>query len=280
MGILIFLLMFIPIGIIAYVLSPGVYLYIKNSDYRKEKQMKSEKTLNELFDFIPVDCKYMEKAMLKLSEAGIEKTGDFILFLMLTFLCPFTLAVYLLINGYGAGMAVAAGLISISMPGMYISAKINERKKAFTVSAYKLYYFLHSQITSGIKATDAIKGLHEIIDHPLVKKSFVKFVAQYELTLDIEKSLEIIRKSFGGYDCEMLCTSISQCINTGMAGKTMIKMEEIMFSKYFNCLQKDTDSYKTKLLISGILAMVPLIALFIIPMVYEAFEGLKVVLSY
>jgi len=65
-----------------------------------------------------------------------------------------------------------------------------------------------------------------------------------------------------------------------MAGKTLLKMEQVMFSKYFYYLQKDTENYKTKLLISGIFAIAPLIVIFMMPMIYDAITGLNGILDY
>ena len=165
------------------------------------------------------------------------------------------------------------------LPNLYIRSRIAERQKAFLINAYKLYYFLHSQISAGIKSTDAVRGLHAIADHPLIHGTFVRFVAHFELTLNIGESLDIIRKAFKGYDAEMLCVSIRQCVETGTAGKTLLKMEQLMFAKYFYLLQKETTKHKTRLLISGLFAMAPMIILFSLPILYDAVKGFGDVLN-
>jgi hypothetical protein len=167
----------------------------------------------------------------------------------------------------------------ICLPALYLKNRTHYKNRIFVMNAFKLYHFLHSQISSGIKVTDAVKGLYEIVDHPAIQNVLIRFVAQYELTLNITDSLRIIRRSFPGYDCDMLCVSIEQCVNTGMAGRTLLKMEGIMFSKYFNYLQKETESYRTKILISGIFAIVPLVMIFLLPMIYDAFKGFEQILD-
>jgi hypothetical protein len=170
-------------------------------------------------------------------------------------------------------------ILCFILPTIFLGNKIQKRRQAFIFNAYKLYYFLHSQISSGIKVTDAIKGIYEIADHPLIQKTFIQFVAQYELTLNMEESLRILKRSFPGYDCEMLCASILQCVNTGMAGKTLLKMEQMMFSKYFFYLQKDTEKFKVKLIISGVFAIVPLVMIFLLPMVFDSYTAFNAMMQ-
>jgi hypothetical protein len=77
----------------------------------------------------------------------------------------------------------------------------------------------------------------------------------------------------------MLCVSIRQCVETGVAGKTLLKMEQLMFAKYFYLLQKDTARYRTRLLISGLLVMAPLVILFALPIIYEAVSAFGQVMN-
>ncbi len=171
-------------------------------------------------------------------------------------------------------------VLLFSLINLLLQARIKERNRAFTANLYKIYAFLNNQISSGIKATDAVREIHDLVDDPKVREGFVNFTAAYELTLDIDRSLESLHASFGGFECEMLCVSIKQCIETGGAGKTLKKMEDMSFSKHFNLLQAATEKFKSRLLLAGLVSLVPLVIILAAPVIYEAVSGFLQMIEY
>lgn len=276
---IIFILLIIPVTSIIYLTLPKIFLLFTDRDYKEKTGSANEKILFSGFNRLPFPGRFKKKVLSFMNESGIGDTNSWIYWIILTFMLPLLLVVFMIFRGDSKIIIIGITCLCAVLPNIYIKSRIEKRKKAFIINAYKLYYFLHSQISSGIKVTDAIKGLHEIADDPLIHNTFVRFVAQYELTLNIDSSLKILRDSFSGYDCEMLCVSIEQCVNTGMAGRTLLKMEQIMFGKYFFYLQKDTEKYRTKLLISGLFAIIPVLMLFLMPMLFDAMQGFGQIMS-
>lgn len=239
----------------------------------------AKKSLLDYMDKLPLPKKGKEYLIQKIDESGLGDQNTWVYWMGVTFILPFVLFTLLTIQKYTIGIRIMLSILCFVLPNILLGSKIQQRKQAFIINAYKLYYFLHSQISSGIKVTDAIKGIYEIADHPLIQKTFIQFVAQYELTLNMEESLKILRRSFPGYDCDMLCASILQCVNTGMAGKTLLKMEQMMFSKYFFYLQKDTEKFKVKLIVSGVFAIVPLVMIFLLPMIFDSYSAFNALMQ-
>lgn len=269
----------IPASILIYNMLPRLIFLFDKKSSQGISENKVEKNIRSFFSKIPIPNSFKNIIINKIYESGLGNHDTWIYWIGITVLFPIVLYVLLSLQKYSFISKICLCLLCVVLPNVYLTNQIEKRKRAFIINAYKLYYFLHSQISSGIKVTDAIKGLHEIADHPLIQKTFINFVAQYELTLNIEESLQVLRKSFSGYDCEMLCVSIQQCVNTGMAGKTLLKMEQMMFSKYFFYLQKDTEKYKTTLLIAALFAIVPLVMIFLMPVIYDAFKAFKTIIG-
>jgi len=273
------LILIIPIILVVYQMVPKISFRLGKPKYKIVNMNHFNEKIESFFNKIPFPQKIKEHMILKIEEAGIGDSCTWVYWIGITIILPLLLFFMLSLRHNGVGSTLALCSLCFVLPNIYLHGQIEKRKRAFVINVYKLYYFLHSQISSGIKATDAIKGLYEIADHPLIQKIFIKFVAQYELTLNIEESLQVLRKSFSGYDCEMLCVSIQQCINTGMAGKTLLKMEQMMFAKYFFYLQKDTEKFKTKLLISGLFAILPLVMIFLFPMLFDAMKAFETMMK-
>jgi len=272
-------LLLLPMTPMVYMLIPKIISRSGKQKYQNENKNRIAKHFLSYFKHIPFPEKWKEVMIRKMDESGFGDHVTWIYWAGMILLLPIFLFLLLAIRDYAIGTNLACCILCFILPNIFLNSKIEKRKRAFIINAYKLYYFLHSQISSGIKVTDAIKGLYEIADHPLIQRTFIQFVANYELTLNIEESLQILRKSFSGYDCEMLCVSIQQCVNTGMAGKTLLKMEQMMFAKYFFYLQKDTEKFKTKLFVSGIFAITPLIMIFLFPILFDAVKAFEQIMQ-
>ncbi|NTV90110.1 MAG: hypothetical protein HGA22_07090, partial [Clostridiales bacterium] len=80
---------------------------------------------------------------------------------------------------------------------------------------------------------------------------FIRTAAKYELTLDIDESLEEFRENFDAYEAEMLCTALRQGIETGDNSELLARQEDMMFKKYFNYIQAETDNCKNRSLLSA-----------------------------
>jgi hypothetical protein len=121
--------------------------------------------------------------------------------------------------------------------------KINKRLQKHI---YKIYKYLHNQISSGVKVTDALKTAYEAIDDQKLKHVLIRLAARYELTLDLDGALDEFRESFQVHEAEMLCVALKQGVETGDNSELLARQEDLMFKKYFNYIQSETDRCKTR----------------------------------
>lgn len=156
-----------------------------------------------------------------------------------------------------------------------VEDRIRRRKAALERSFYKVYRFVDSQMSAGIKATDAIKGLHESVDDPLIKPALIRFSARYALTLDLEQAMMELRAAHSGKDIETFGTQLRQVLATGLAGRSFLRTEELLFARYFTLLQKQSSAIRNRLLLSAILMILPITMLFLMPLFYEAMGSLS-----
>lgn len=175
-----------------------------------------------------------------------------------------------LLAGINTGQATLTGIVLISLINARISSRIMKRQKAFIKALYKIYRFLDLQVTAGIKITDSLRGLPEAVEDGFVRPILIRFAALYELTLDLDLALEEVRLAFPGLDCELLATHLRQCLQTGEVGRSLARMEELLFARYFNLMQADTRHIRTQLLLTAMLGILPGIALFLYPLLYQA----------
>ena len=135
---------------------------------------------------------------------------------------------------------------------------------------YKIYKYLHNQIISGIKVTDAIKNVYEVIDDKRLKHALIRMAARYELTMDVDAALNELRAVYDNHEAESFCVAIKQGILTGDNSELLARQEDIMFKKYFNYIQSETDSCKTRSLAAAVVFIAIIVIMILIPILFEA----------
>lgn len=153
----------------------------------------------------------------------------------------------------------------------------NKRKISLKLQKYlyKVYKYLHNQISSGVRIPDAIGTVYEVIDDMKLRSIMIRFAAVYELTLDIDKALEEFRMNFDTHEAETLCVVLKQGIETGDNQELLARQEDVMFKKYFNYIQAETDSCKTRSLLSAVMYTAVVVLMIIIPLVNDTTDALN-----
>lgn len=158
-----------------------------------------------------------------------------------------------------------------------IEIVIRRRKRKLETNlqkyGYKIYKYLHNQIASGIKVTDAIKTVYEVIEDKDLKKVLLRLSARYELTLDIDAALEEFITVYDTREGESFCIAIKQGILTGDNQNLLARQEDVMFKKYFNQIQAETDGLKTRSILAAVVFTAIIVMMILIPFFYEAADA-------
>jgi hypothetical protein len=117
--------------------------------------------------------------------------------------------------------------------------------------------------------TDAVKTVYEVVEDRKLKNMFIRMAAIYELTLDIDGALEEFKQNFDVYEAEMLCTALRQGIETGDNRELLARQEDMMFKKYFNYIQSETDSCKNRSLLAASMFTAVIVLKIIIPLIND-----------
>lgn len=196
---------------------------------------------------------------------------------------------YILIK-YGFSTAIfLAGIINMMLPAVKSALNavlwliltevflMTKRKKInliFQKNVYKIYKYLSNQISSGVRATDAIKSMHEVVSDYWLKCILIEAAAQYELTYDIDKSLSSLKDSLTASEADTLCIALKQGVETGDNSNILSKQEEVMFNKYFAFIQSETDKAKIKIALSGVFFTAVLVMMLLVPILIDFEEAI------
>ena len=184
-----------------------------------------------------------------------------------------------LLNNQEISVALLCGTAGICLLNQYIAGQIRQRREAFDKALYRIYRFLDLQISAGIKVNDALRGIPEVIDDPRVKPSLLRFMAVYELTFDLEQAVQEIRLAFSGPDCDLLSAHLKQAMQTGQVGRSLLRMEDLLFTRYFNQLQAEAQRLRQQLLWVAMLGLLPTMIVFLLPLFFSAFQAFQSILA-
>jgi len=168
-------------------------------------------------------------------------------------------------------------LVASAVLPLWIQIELTRKKKYLELklqkNIYKIYKYLHNQISSGIKITDAIKTMYEVIDDIEIKEILVLFAARFELTLDCGSSLEELKSNFDLQEVETLCVALRQGVDTGGNSEMLARQEELMFSKYFNYIQAETDSLRLRSMLAAGFFTAVVVLMIGIPMFHDVLKA-------
>ncbi|MDW7655570.1 MAG: hypothetical protein SCM11_00185 [Bacillota bacterium] len=217
----------------------------------------------------------VDKSRCQLNQAGFTRTVALKIYLLIQCGIPGLILIFGLLSGTQNLQTLAGSVLLAVLVNRMLRRRASERKKAFVRSLYKIYRFLDGQISSGVAATDALRGLSTAVRDPVVYPALVQFTAIYEVTLDSDRAFDVLRRLFHSQDCDLLSVHVHQCLQSGVAGKSMVRMEELLFARTFGLMQEETRRIRTFLTLTVAGGLVPLMILFLYPMLHSAAGALQ-----
>lgn len=216
-----------------------------------------------------------QKARVKMRKAGYKSEYAPLLYLSVRFaLSPVVFVTAFILNYPEITRPLASVILINAVMESVISSGRRKINLRFQKYIYKVYKYLHNQITSGIKPTDAIRSVYEVTDDSELKGILTRLAARYELTLDIDSALEEFRSNFDAHEAETLCVALKQGIETGDNKELLARQEDVMFKKYFNYIQAETDSCRNRSLAAAAVFVAIVVVMIIVPMLKDTGEAI------
>lgn len=222
-----------------------------------------------------------EKAAGRMKKAGYRDRYAVPVYLILKYICPVVFFFALLLacrKGLVSSAIYSAAIyIIVEMVVLSASRKLNMK---FQRNAYRIYKYLSNQISSGVKPYDAIKTVYQIIDDLDIRRILLQLAANYELTSDINYALEDFRTNFDSPEADTLCVALKQGIATGDNQGLLEKQERVMFSKYFNYIQAETDRCRWQSFFAAAMFTLIIVIMILIPLLNQMTEGMNKIFIY
>jgi len=207
------------------------------------------------------------KARIKMKKSGYSGEYAAAVYLFVKYILTALLFLTALLLNYPDIVRPAAMVILLQViVELVVGSEKRKINLKFQKYIYKIYKYLHNQISSGVKVTDAVKTVYEVIDDKQLRSVLIRLAASYELTLDIDSALEDFRGNFDINEAETLCVALKQGLETGDNQELLARQEDVMFKKYFNYIQAETDSCRTRSLLAVAMFTAIVVIMIIVPL--------------
>jgi hypothetical protein len=205
-------------------------------------------------------------------KTGLRKSADIAFYIFLPVLAfPVGIAVAL-ITGYAGSLllCVVPAVISIVL----LKKRRNSEAALFQKNSYRIYKYVLNQISAGVRPSDALVTMYEVIDDKELKNRFSKACAAYSLTYDAVKLADDISEGTSSDEAKNLSMTIRDGLFESRDGDLLERLEQMMFNRYFTYIQKKTDSLKTRCLVTVVLLCMVIVAMILIPTVLDVQRAL------
>lgn len=165
--------------------------------------------------------------------------------------------------------AIIIGLLLLANYSQHKRRVIRKKKKVIGYYGYKIFKFLMNQTSSGIKVSDALQGLYQIVDDKELRRNLIEVSACFGHTADLHQALNLLKSNYNGIEVQTLCVAIEQGIDTGSNYETLIKMEGLLFKKYIYQIQKDTVLRKKRGVLATLYLCIVVVLLVAVPVVMD-----------
>lgn len=190
---------------------------------------------------------FYDRIKVKMKRSGYKGEYAAVIYLLLKFAAPvFLFTVSFIANYPSVKKSLLLALLTFLIVDIVVKIEKKKHNMIFQKHIYKIYKYLHNQISSGVRVTDAVKTVYEVVEDNVLKEILIRLAARFELTLDIDASLDEFRMNFDLHEVETLCVALKQGVITGDNRELLARQEEVMFSKYFNYIQAETDGLRMR----------------------------------
>lgn len=269
-------------GVIVFSIKDKI-AFILNQDYGKGyfgRGSRKYESFKEISEKRMKKTSFFEKEKGKVIRAGFDEDKGVAVYIFIKYFLSVLLGIIGAITNYPD---ILKGLlmffIVFIVSELVVVSEIKRNNRSFQKNAYKVYKFLNNQVSSGIRISEALKNLYIIIDDYNMKKVLIRFSAIYIQTTNIDLALKEFDKYYSTQESESLCICIKQGIASGDSSNLLMRQEEMMFSKYVNYIQMETELQRQKGLICITMLCIIIIIMIGVPLILDMNRAITSIFS-
>lgn len=194
---------------------------------------------------------------------GITKKSDIILYAIMPFTGILFCAAALFYGKAAASVLLLTTPVFVEL--ILLTAKKKNAASVFQKNAYKLYKYILNQSAAGVRPSDAMKKMYEVVEEKTLRLTIMEACAKYSVSLDTDILSEEILNNIDTPEARSFALTIRDKIFESHEPELVERLEQLMFNRYFAYVQRATDSVKTRCLITVVLLCSVIVVMVLIP---------------
>lgn len=172
-------------------------------------------------------------------------------------------------------------ILMIVLPELVVQKSIRDHEKKFESYAYKLFKYINNQKSAGVTTHKIIVKLHKVVDDDeKLRNRMISFAAEYIATNDYNESIKKhLLKYYGNADALALDNALRQGLEIGDAFTDSEGYEKLMFQKYLNTIDYETEKQKLHSIFSALMFSMATVGLVGYILFVDISEGLITIFS-
>lgn len=202
-------------------------------------------------------------AMKMSKKYGITQKSDVIIYMIM----PFT-GVVLSIAALLSANVSAAIILLFTPSASVLFLLVARKKKASTIfqkNAYKLYKYILNQAAAGVRSSDSMRKMYEVVSDKKLRRTLKDACAKYSVSLDTDVLAGEIIENIDTPEARSFAMSIRDKLFETRDSDLMERLEQLMFNRYFASIQRATDGVKTRCLITVVMLCSVIVVMVLIP---------------
>ncbi len=216
---------------------------------------------------------FLEKAIRAAKKHGITQKSDVLLYMIMSLL-GIIMGVAALIAGN-----FPASVILLLTPMTIVFFILMTRKKkvssVFQKNAYKLYKYILNQASAGVRPSEAMKKMYDVVEEKKLKRNLMEACAIYSVSLDTDILAKAILENIDTPEARSFAMTIKDKLFESRDSNLMERLEQLMFNRYFAYVQRATDNIKTRCLIVVVLLCSVVVIMVLIPTMLDVQNALN-----
>jgi hypothetical protein len=237
------------------------------------KQLRSAPLLSRF-----IDAAY-DRALSRYAAAGYPKDKSPLGHIIMKYVVSTAAAIVIAFASMKPAIALLVWVWMFKSPDLILASQAKKNNLKLQKNIYKIYRFLNNQITSGVRVADAVKTVYTVADDPMIRAGLIEVSAKFQLTNDIERSMEEFKKRFNVCEVDSLTIALKQGIDTGNNAGILERQETYMFNKYFGYIQAETEKSKYRCFVAAMVFCLILCILFFVPIIMDLQTSIRNIIS-
>ncbi|MGX8796529.1 hypothetical protein ACR6HW_10710 [Fusibacter sp. JL298sf-3] len=125
-------------------------------------------------------------------------------------------------------------------------SQMKKDEKAISKNFYRLYKYIHLQISVGTRAEEIYKSLYRVVENKRLKSQLRQMSVIIAQSHDIERGIDYLKQTLTTQEGKTFVNVIDNMKGFGLAESSFMRLDHMLFQKYLSNIRNETEKIKKR----------------------------------